>query len=265
MALSDALQALRGENLRSRFVIPDWFPAMRICLVPLKIGIRNPPANVRRFQALAERIAGRKPDLVCLPECAFTGYMDQEHELNRFAEPIPGPTVAEMAHLASTYRFHLCFGLLERASGGVYNSAVLLDDQGRILLVHRKVAEQAPFLSGDRVESAETRFGRLSILVCGDLFHEEIVAKLAQNLKLLLVPMARCFDGRSPDRERWEREERLEYLNAVRKARVPAAVVNLLECVENTSFGGAMIVDAEGRLLAETPHGTDEILTYDIP
>ena len=41
---------------------------MRVCLVPLKIEIRNPLANVRRFQRLAERIAERKPDLVCLEE-----------------------------------------------------------------------------------------------------------------------------------------------------------------------------------------------------
>ncbi|MGB9880450.1 MAG: carbon-nitrogen hydrolase family protein [Armatimonadota bacterium] len=222
-------------------------------------------ANIRRFLALAGQIAEYKPNLVCLPECVFTGYMDQEHELRRFAEPIPGPITAEMAQLASRYRFHLCFGLLERASDGVYSSAVLLDDRGRISLVHRKIAEQAPFLSGDRVESTETIFGKLSILICGDLFHKEIIKKLEQNLKLLLVPMARCFDGQSPDRERWEREERLGYLEAVKQIGTPTAVVNLLECGENTSFGGAMVVGANGRLLAESPHGTDEILVYDMP
>jgi len=234
--------------------------------VPLKIEIRNPLANIRHFQAVAEQIAANRPDLVCLPECAFTGYLDQEPDLRRFAEPIPGPVVAEMAQLARRHRFHLCFGLLERTSGGVYNSAVLLGNQGQVLLVHRKNAEHPPFLSGDRVASVETEVGKLGILICGDLFQDEVVGMLAHDVKLLLVPMARCFDGQSPDRQRWEREERSEYLKAVKKAGTPAAIVNLLECgIENGSFGGAMMVDADGKLLAESPHGTDEVLVCDIP
>lgn len=146
----------------------------------------------------------------------------------------------------------------------MYNSAVMLDDRGRILLVHRKIAEQPPFLTGNRVESVETKLGKLSILICGDLFCNRAVAMLSRDLRLLLVPMARCFDGRSPDKKRWEQEERPEYLKAVGRAKALTAIVNLLECGENSSFGGAMVVNADGGLLAESPHGTDDILVYDV-
>jgi predicted amidohydrolase len=237
---------------------------MRVCLVPLKIESRNPSANLRHFKVEIESIAEDKPDLVCLPECAFTGYLYEEDDLSRFAEPIPGPTVVEMAQVARRHQIYLCFGLLERTPSGVYNSAVLLDKQGQVLLLHRKNVEQSPFVKGTRVESVETDFGKLGILICGDLFHDEVAGKITNEWRLLLVPMARSFDGRSPDQERWEREERSAYLEAVKKANVPAVVVNSLEIgTAEGSFGGAMVIDAEGRVLAESSHGTDETLMYD--
>jgi N-carbamoylputrescine amidase len=238
--------------------------AMRVCLMSLKTDIKNPPSNLRRFNLQVERIARDRPDLICLPECAFTGYLCEEDEVRRFAETVPGPAVVEVAQIAQRHRVHICFGLLERAPSGVYNSAVLLDRQGRVLLLHRKIVEQPPFLNGTQVESVETELGKLGILICGDLFDDEAVGRIASDLRLLLVPMARCFDGRSPDQERWEREERSAYLEAVRRTKVSAVVVNALEIgTAEGSFGGAMVIGADGSLLAESPHGSDNILMHD--
>ncbi len=238
---------------------------MRLCLLPLQTEPRNPQANLRRFEARLESLADFRPDLVCLPECAFTGYLYAEDDLARFSESIPGPTVAHMAQVARRYGIFLCFGLLERAPEGVYNTAVLLDPQGNLLLRHRKNAEQPPFVCGSRVPVAETPFGRLSVLICGDLFHDETIERLPQGVDLLLVPMARAFDERSPDAPRWERTERDAYREAVRRVGVPAAIVNALETgIPEPSFGGALLVGAGGELLAEAPHGSDEALLYDL-
>lgn len=238
---------------------------MRICLLPLRTAPKAPAENLSRFKQVMRRVAPRRPDLVCLPECTFTGYLYEEDDLARFAEPLSGPTMAEMSRIARTYQTHLCFGLLERASGKVYDTAVLLDRSGEIVLAQRKISEKPPFATGMRVESVETGHGKMAILICGDLFHREAVVRLPADLDLLLVPMARAFDGRSPDEERWLQEERNEYLNAVKAAKVTAALVNALETgIEEPSFGGAMVVDKHGNLLAESPHGTDEVLMYDL-
>ncbi len=118
---------------------------MPICLIALKTEPRNPPANLERpVQCLAEAVYYR-PDLVCLPECTFTGHLYDEDDLERFAEPIPGPITEQMGPLARKYATHLCFGLLEVAESGVYyNSAVLLDRTGKIILRHRKIEEKPP-------------------------------------------------------------------------------------------------------------------------
>jgi predicted amidohydrolase len=143
---------------------------MRICLIPLKTEPRNPSANlVHVSQCLAE-IAPQHPDLVCLPECTLTGYLYTEEDFRKFPESIPGPTTEKMADLARTYSIYLCFGLLESTQAGVFNTAVLLDRKGRILLKHRKIEEKPPFLNGDAVNYVDTELGRLGILICGDLF-----------------------------------------------------------------------------------------------
>ena len=238
---------------------------MRICLLPLRTRVRQPEANLKHLKARLAEVAAARPDLVCLPECTLTGYVYEEEDFRRFAEPIPGPTTAQMAELARLYQTHLCFGLPERTEAGTYNAAVLLDRAGRIGLVHRKNYEKPPFALGTAVESVETDLGRLGILICGDLFDAASVQRLDHGLTLLLVPMARSFDGPSPDRERWEREERQVYLDAVKNAGCRVALVNALDAgVEDLSFGGAILVSAAGELLAESPHGTDQSLIWDL-
>jgi predicted amidohydrolase len=61
------------------------------------------------------------------------------------------------------------------------------------------------------------------------------------------------------------KEERQVYLEAVKTVGCPTVLVNALEtCPEEASFGGAMAISAGGELLAESPHGTDDLLYYDL-
>jgi len=147
----------------------------------------------------------------------------------------------------------------------VYDSGVLLNREGQIVLVQRKLSEKPPFQTGKQVEIAETELGKMAILICGDLFHAEAIAQLSDDLDWVLVPMARAFAGKSPDEHRWEKEERAEYLNAVRATGKTALLVNALdEGIEEPSFGGALIVNGKGKILAESPHGSDEVLLYEL-
>lgn len=238
---------------------------MRLCLIPLQITPRDVAANLSGLERRLREISRHRPDLVCLPECALSGYLYEDADVQRFAEPIPGPTTERMSALAREHKISLCFGLLEIAGTNFFNSAVLLDRHGEILLHHRKICEHPPFTNGTTVQSVETEVGRLSVLICGDLFDEDATSQLDPSLDLLLVPMARSFEGRSPDAERWLREERQVYLDGVKAIGVTTAIVNALEITEkDASFGGALLVDKDGRVLAESPHGTDEALVYDL-
>lgn len=238
---------------------------MRLALIPLRTQVKDPPTNLRHLQEQLAEAGRQRADLVCFPECTLTGYLYEEEDLGHFAEAIPGPTTRALGRLARQYGLWLCFGLVEKEGARFYSTALLLDRSGRIALRHRKVHEQPPYAVGDRVQSLPTELGRLSMLLCGDLFDDQVVRQIDPATDLLFVPMNRSFDGLSPDAARWEREERQAYLQAVRAAGVTTAIVNALEAgTEGPAFGGALLVAADGQLLAESPHGTEEMAVCDL-
>lgn len=234
---------------------------MRACLIPLRTLPRRVEENSAELERRLEEAARFAPDLVCLPECTLTGYLYEPDDFDRFAEPLDGPTAQRLADWARRFGVYLCAGLLERAPEGVYNAALLFDRRGGLILHHRKIEEQPPFLRGQTFRYAETELGRLGILICGDLFNESVAQRVAGSVDCLLAPMSRGFDGPSPDAARWEREERQAYLDAVRRLGVTTLIVNALEPIPTDgAFGGALAVGVDGSLLAESPHGTDELL-----
>ncbi|MDW8392476.1 MAG: carbon-nitrogen hydrolase family protein, partial [Oscillochloridaceae bacterium] len=219
-----------------------------------------------RFQARLAEVAPHQPDLVCLPECAFTGYLYETQDFEKFAEPIPGETTAIIAKLAQENQCYVCFGMLEKAKDGVYSSAVLVDKSGRVIHVHRKIIEQPPFATGKEVKAVDTEFGTVSVLLCGDLFDDDVKARISRDTDILILPLARSFDGKSPDLERWQNEERQAYVDEVKKVGVTGLIVNSLEdsSLPEASFGGAMVVSPNGEVLAETEHGTDKALIFEL-
>ncbi len=238
---------------------------MRICLIPLQTEVGQPAINFERVKERLNEAKAHRPQLVCLPECTLTGYLWREEDLKKFAEPLSGTSVRKMSELAHAHAVYLCFGMVEAAEEGFYNTAVLLNPSGQVIHVHRKVSEQPPYLQGTQVSGVDTEIGRLGILICGDHFHDQTIAHLDSPIQLLLVPMSRGFDGKSPDPQRWINEERQAYLDAVKKAAKVTAIVNALENLpEEAAFGGALVVSAQGELLAESPHGSDQILIYDL-
>lgn len=236
---------------------------MRIGLLPLRVKPRAVQINLEHLEARLAEITHHQPDLVCLPECTLTGYLYENNDLQQFAEPIGGPTRQHMSKLAHTHRIYLCYGFLERDETGFFNSAAMLDPDGNVIHLHRKFCEKTPFQNGAAAASFDTALGRLGILICGDLFEVD-PKKLDCTTRLMLVPMSRSFDGRSPDPARWEAGERHAYLDAVKRIGIIGAIVNSLEeTSEDGSFGGALLVSADGSLLAESPHGTDQPLIWD--
>lgn len=236
----------------------------RFALLPLRTVPRQVERNFAELESRLEEASRFAPDLILLPECTLTGYLYEEADLERFAEPLTSPSVERLANLAQRFGVFLCAGFLERAPEGVYNAALLFDRSGHLCLHHRKVEEQPPFLCGKTFRSVSTELGWAGILICGDLFNQEVVAQVLSKTDFLLVPMSRSFAGRSPDAERWAQEERQAYLDVVRQIGVLTFIVNALEEeVAEPAFGGALAVAGDGTLLAETPHGTDKLLIVD--
>ncbi len=111
-------------------------------------------------------------DLVVLPECLDLGWTHPS--AREQAVPIPGPRCDRLAGAARDAGIHLVAGLTERDGERVYNTAVLLDPRGRLLLKHRKInileIAQDLYSIGDRLGVAHCELGCLGVNICADNF-----------------------------------------------------------------------------------------------
>src|SRR3954453_21770035 len=132
----------------------------------------RPDDNLGRAGGASGRAAAEGCRLVVLPECLDLGWTDPS--ARDLARPIPGPHSERLVRAARQHRIHVTAGLVERAGDRLYNAAVLIDPEGRILLHHRKINELDIALdlysTGDRLGVAETELGTIGLATCADNF-----------------------------------------------------------------------------------------------
>ena len=148
--------------------------------------------NFVRIENAVREAKGAKADIACLPETALLGWVNPEaHER---ACPIPGPDSDRLCKLAKDYGIHLCVGLAEKDGKRLYDSALLIDNAGQILLKHRKInllseLMSPPYTAGDSVNAVNTAFGKIGLLICADTHEDKILKRMAAlEPDLLLVP-----------------------------------------------------------------------------
>ena len=90
------------------------------------------------FVRIENAIAAAKDagaDIICFPETVILGWVNPE--AHQRAYPIPGEDSGRLCRLAEKYRRYLCVGLAEKDGEKLYDSVILIDDKGRIVLKHR--------------------------------------------------------------------------------------------------------------------------------
>jgi N-carbamoylputrescine amidase len=145
----------------------------------------DPDENVARAVTKIGEAAGRGAQVVCLPELFRTPYFCQteDHAFFDLAEPIPGPTTEALARAARAAGAVVIGSLFERRAAGVYhNTAVVLDADGSVRGLYRKMHipddprfyEKFYFTPGDLgFRAFDTKFGRMGTLVCWDQWYPE--------------------------------------------------------------------------------------------
>lgn len=239
-------------------------PPLRVALVQFKPTKAEVSANV---EAIQRTIASQSSstDLIVFPETSLSGYFLE----GGVAES--AVTTEELIGLMgspSERSPDVVIGFYERWRRRLYNSAVYLEArEGRWKArhVHRKmflptygVFDEARFVEpGTDVQAFETRFGRIGMLICEDMWHSLPAAILALGgAELLVVPsasLARDFSpagGRSRNLERWEQitsGAALEHGIFVIVAQLVGSEGGKL------FFGGSIAVGPDGSFLARGP------------
>jgi predicted amidohydrolase len=154
-----------GAPLRYTLVM-----TLKIAMAQIWVEGGRPQANLDRAVTAIRQAAVQGCDIVLLPECLDLGWTHPSaHEL---AQPVPGASSERLSEAAVAYRIFVVAGLVERAGVKVYNTAVLIDPQGEIRLLHRKINEldiaHDLYATGDRLGVAATELGVIGVNICAD-------------------------------------------------------------------------------------------------
>jgi predicted amidohydrolase len=164
----------------------DPVPARRVRLATVhhRPTSTTPRGNCEQFAPLLAEAARQRADLVVLGETVhYVGLGKKPHEV---AEPVPGPSTDYFCRLAKKHGVYLVVSLYERDGRVVYNVAVLIGPDGRILGKYRKVclphAEiEAGVMPGNDYPVFETRLGKIGMMVCYDGFFPEVARELTRR------------------------------------------------------------------------------------
>ena len=214
--------------------------------------------NIGRMIEYANQARRVGCELILYPELIVTGYLCPD-DVAPLAEPIAGPSVQALARAARQIGIALAFGLaeLDPARGVRYNSMVVLDRQGQLAGVYRKMhlwdtekqwaepgRELAPFAIGGV---------RCSGWICYDTRFPELARLTAlAGAEVCLVSTAWLGPG-----EEWELALRARALdNSVYVA--GADIIS--EAPDLRCRGLSMIVGPKGNVLARAQPGEEGII-----
>jgi N-carbamoylputrescine amidase len=160
-------------------------------------------ANLARTLAAAAEAASRGAQIICTQELFRSQYFCQSEDYANFAlaEPVPGPATEAFQKVAREYGVVIVASLFEQRAAGLYhNTAAIIDADGSLLGVYRKMHipddplyyEKFYFAPGDTGFRAwKTRFGRIGVLICWDQWYPEAARLTAmQGAEILFYPTA---------------------------------------------------------------------------
>lgn len=161
-------------------------------------------ANQEKIRRLAAEAwtKDRSVNLIVLPELSLTGpFVDSGKQAEAFAEEMRGESCCFFAELAKEYRSVVVFSMAEQAAEGLYHTAVILEKDGSLLGVYRKIhrndAEKRWALSGSRVETFMSRsIGRIGVLLGDEYLYPEVYGLLQiKRADIIVMPQAYAGGG----------------------------------------------------------------------
>lgn len=165
--------------------------------------VADPKVNLKKTLSLVDKAAKQGAQIICTQEMVTSQYFCQseEHRFFDLAEPIPGPSTAAFQKAAKKHGVVIIASLFERRASGLYhNTAAIIDADGKLLGIYRKMHipddplfyEKFYFTPGDTGFRAwETKFGKIGVLICWDQWYPEAARLTAmQGAEILFYPTA---------------------------------------------------------------------------
>jgi predicted amidohydrolase len=230
-------------------------------------------SNLALYEEKIRRGVKEKADLLLFPELSLTGYFLRDMVPN-VALKLSAPEIKELKKLSREVSF--VAGLVEESSDyRFYNAAVYFED-GEIRHVHRKVYlptygmfdEQRYFARGDRVRAFDSKFGRIAVLICEDLWHPSTVYLAAlDGAVAILCPSASPFRGITDQQVQDDNARYWELINRAYAETFSLFMIygNRVGFEDGVGFwGGSEILDPAGRRIAKGKYYDEDFIVGEV-
>jgi predicted amidohydrolase len=183
--------------------------SVRVAGIVLKWIRTDKEANYRRLEPMIREAAAGGAQIVCTTECFLDGYAIQDKSIpldqyRALGEPIPnGAYYRRLARLADELNVYLIAGMLEAEGAARYNTAVLVDPQGKLVGKYRKQKLQHEWVrntAGSTSSVFATPYGKIGVMICADRTEKSIVHDFcARGADFLICPSGGMFGPKNND------------------------------------------------------------------
>ncbi len=242
---------------------------LKIGMLQMKVVFDEVEQNLQKAGALVKKAAGMGARICMIPECADIGWGNPDAV--QLAQPVPGSVSDAYCQMARENQVYLVAGLTEKEGAKVYNTAVLISDQGELLYKHRKIniltGVEEVYSVGTKIEVIHTPLGRIGIDICADnavqsLSIGHVLARM--GAQMILSPCAWAVTAdRDSVKEPYGEEWHEPYGALSSLYEIPVIGVSNVGEVQKGAWkgwkaiGNSIAYDSDGECLAVLPYGED--------
>jgi agmatine deiminase len=235
--------------------------------------------NMQKTAKRIEEAAGRGAQIVCLQELYRSRYFPQKEnqKVSSLAETIPGESTRLFSEIAKMHHVVIIVPIFEKDQNGkFYNSAAVIDADGEVLGVYRKIHipqdpyfyEKEYFTEGEsKYRVFNTKYAKIGVLICYDQwFPEAARINVLQGAEILFYPTAIGYimNQTSEDGDWHDAWKTVQQAHAIANG-VHVAAVNRVGSEGILEFwGSSFICNSFGKVLAEAGSKDEEVLVVSV-
>ena len=244
---------------------------MRIALIQQTASEDN-ESNIVKGLKNIDKAAEMGAELAVFAELAFTRFYPQyraNKNLSELAEPVPGPTTKKFMDKAKEHNMVIVINLFEIEKGHTYDSSPVIDSDGSLLGTTRMVHiadyecfyEKSYYEEGNHgAQVYNTAVGKVGVAICYDRHYPEFMRALGvKGAEVVVIPQAGTI-GEWPEGLYEAELQVASFHNGYF-----CALANRVGKEDQMEFAGeSVITNPEGRVIAQSPSGIDDILIHNL-
>src|SRR5216683_2035471 len=243
-----------------------------IALAQINPHLGDLDANREIFEQRIRSARGMGADLVVFPELGLTGYFLKD-QVPAVALRPEGRELKWLRDLSR--RISVAVGLVEESPDSLFHNAACYFENGDLRHVHRKCYlptyglfdEQRYFARGHHLRAFDSRFGRMTMLICEDMWHPSTVYVSAADKALSIIcvsssPIWGVGTEELPENARyWEQLTRFH----ASTWGVYVAYCNRVGFEDGVGFwGGSELINPFGEAVCKAPYYEEDLIVGEI-